>query len=77
MQGGQIPRGQPVRGEVLEVEGHDYVRATLDRRREDMPIVWIGEGQRRDQRFEAGDEAILHASVHERTEGVPFRPGDV
>ena len=39
MQSGQIPRGQPVRGEVLEVESHDYVRATLDRRREDMPIV--------------------------------------
>ena len=29
------------------------------------------------RRVEAGDEAILHASVHERTEGVPFRPGDV
>jgi hypothetical protein len=53
--GGDPVRGGGRGGEVGEVERHDHLGPRLDGGRQDVVIVLVGQGQRRDPRLVASD----------------------
>lgn len=55
---------QPVLREVGEIEGDDTARLAHNRRRENVPIVWIGQIHGRDERLVPRDQRIEHGRVH-------------
>ncbi len=49
---------------IFQIPSNNDFGATCDRGGENMPIVWIGEKQFLDERFVAGDDALLGILVH-------------
>ena len=62
-----VERRQNGLRKVFQVLRHDHVAAADDRRRENVTIVFIGQGKRRDERLIAGDKAIARMPIHQVT----------
>ena len=56
---------EDVGGEVVQVEGHDHVGTSSDRRCEDVPIIRVRQYYRLDQVFIVLYEAIPRMRVHQ------------
>ena len=56
-----------LRREVLEVKRDDDIRARVNRRCDDVPIVRVGKFDCRNQLFVARDETVTNVGIHEVT----------
>jgi hypothetical protein len=67
------------RREIAQIERDNEASSAVNRRRQDVSVIDIGEGQRRDEGLVFGDEAIGDVLVHElalssETRGRDIRP---
>ena len=62
---------------IHQVERDDQRNPAMNRRRQDVPIVGIGQSQRRDEGLVFGDEAIRNVFIHELAAARNVRGRDV
>jgi hypothetical protein len=72
-----LERAQDRRREVARVERDNEAGSAVNRCRQDVPIVDIGEGQCRDEGLVSGDKTIGHVLVHELATASEARGRDV
>lgn len=64
-------------GEVAQIVGHDHVGPGVDRGRQDVAVIGIGQVQARDQRFVAVHEAVAHVQIHQLACALELDDGQV
>lgn len=52
-------------GKVLQVLGHDDIGPAVNRSRQDVPVMGIGQGERRNQFVKARHQRIAHVEIHQ------------
>ena len=58
---------QPVCGKIPQVEGHDYLGTTVDRRRQNMAVADVREVKFRDESLVTRNDRFGKVLVHDRT----------
>ncbi len=61
-----------MRREILQIKRNDCIGITSDGSSQDMPIMRVGQIQRIDQGFVAGDQRITNMQVHQSTHLLQF-----
>jgi hypothetical protein len=60
-------------GEIVRIGGDDGLRASPDRRRDNVPVILVWQGDSGLQSLPAGDQSVIKRCVHRgRVEGLPL-----
>lgn len=62
---------------VPGIEGYDHLRFRLDRRRQHVQVIWIGEGSAREMTLESLHERPGNGGVHEPACAVELVPREI